>query len=117
MIWLERQKKRISILNFLKDNKNDDRKYMYLPECPGKIYFETHDSSLITGFRKQMNNFLPDLKPKVNIKASYDVSVQQADLRDKDCIYITNLKGLKGFSSCIPVLRKKLKLNLPRLKP
>ncbi|MDR3628595.1 MAG: hypothetical protein P4L45_17245 [Ignavibacteriaceae bacterium] len=104
-------KKENDILNFLGDNKNENRKYLYLPECPGKKYFDTHDTSLITGFYKQISKILPNLNTGYKITASFNVSTQPADLGDKDCIYITNLKGLKGFSSCIPVAEDRIKVE------
>ena len=77
-------------------------KFLYLPECPGKKYFEKHDTLIIQSFKNQLQSFLKDYVPGYNIKASYNVSVQQVNSGDKDCIFISNLKGLKGYSKCIP---------------
>jgi hypothetical protein len=87
-----------------------------LPECPGKKYFDTHDTSLIVSFNNQMNGFLPDLKPRYKVKASSFVSIQQVELGDKDCIFITNLKGLKGYSSTMPATEDKIEIEFESSK-
>jgi hypothetical protein len=107
-----RQKKEENtIWKFLNTSDGEMVKYLHLPEYPGKKYFEKKDTLLITDFNEQLNKFLPDYKPKYKIKASFNVSVQQADLKDKDCFFITNLKGLKGYSTCIPAVEENIKVE------
>lgn len=114
----ERQTKKENVLlSFLSENKSANRKYLFLPECPGRRYIEKPDSSLITSFKEQLNNFLPDFSSKYKIKASYNVSVQQSDLGNKDCIYITNLRDLKGYSSCIPKTEERMEVQFESPKP
>ena len=105
---LRTKKKENTIHKFLTAINDAGGKYLYLPECPGKKYYDTHDVQLITSFNEQINNFLPNYKPKYKIKASFNVRVQQVDLNDKDCIVITNLKGLKGYSTCVPETEEKI---------
>jgi hypothetical protein len=100
-----------SILKFFTDDNIKYGKFLFIPECPGKKYFDSHDTLLIKNFSNQINNFLPSLIPRYKIKASLDVSTIQAELNGKDCIYITNLKGLKGYSSCVPVTEDKIEIE------
>jgi hypothetical protein len=113
---LRTKKKENIIHKFLTTNNNSGVKYLYLPECPGKKYYNTHDVQLITSFNEQINNFLLNYKPKYKIKASFNVSVRQADLNDKDCIFITNLKGLKGYSTCVPETEEKIVIEFESSK-
>jgi hypothetical protein len=105
-----------NVLKFLNANEDTGGKYLFLPECPGKKYFEKHDTLLIKSFNEQINNFMPKFKPKYKIKASSSVSVQQAFLNDKDCLFITNLKGLKGYSTCSPIIEDKIEVEFESLK-
>jgi hypothetical protein len=91
-----------NILKILREDSIERGKFLFIPECPGKKYFESHDTLLIKNFNDQVKDFLPSINLKYRIKASLNVSTIQAELKGKDCIYITNLKGLKGYSSCIP---------------
>jgi hypothetical protein len=91
-----------SILKYLNNKESSSGNYLFIPECPGKKYYENHDTLLIKNFDEQVNDFLPSLKNKYKIKASFYVSILQAEINNKDCIYITNLKEIKGYSSCIP---------------
>jgi len=95
---------------------NTNRKYLYLPECPGKKYYDKQNVQLITSFNEQITNFLQNYKSKYKIQASINVCVQQADLGDKECIFITNLKGLKGYSTCIPETEDKLGIEFESSK-
>ncbi len=102
-------KKENDLLKYFESNENG--KYLYLPECPGKKYFEKHDTSLIKNFNNQTKSFLQDYSPKYRIKASYNVSIQQVSIGDKECIFISNLKGLKGYSKCIPDTEQKIEVE------
>ncbi len=98
-------------LNYLNAVKIAGRDYLYLPECPGKKYFDNKDTAVIVSFNEQLRKFLPGFKQKYDIKASNFVKTQTADLGNKDCIFITNLKGLIGYSSCIPATENKIEIN------
>ncbi len=100
-----------SILKILCGDNNERSKYLFIPECPEKKYFDNHDTLLIKYFSDQIKDFLPSLNLKYKIKASLNVSTVQAELKGKDCIYITNLKGLKGYSSCIPLVEDKIEIE------
>ena len=96
---LRKTKKENDLLKYLSKKTEN---YLYLPECPGKKYFEKQDTLIIQSFKNRLKGFLKDYKPMYQIKASYNVSTQQVNLGDKDCIFISNLRGLRGYSSCIP---------------
>jgi len=100
-----------SFLNYLCANKSAGRDFLYLPECPGKKYFDKKDTAVIISFSEQLREFLPGFKQKFNIKASNFVKTQTADLGNKYCIFISNLKGLKGYSTCIPASENKIEIN------
>ncbi len=99
------------ILKFLQGDKSKRGKFLFIPECPGKKYFESHDTVIIKNFNNELKDFLPALNLKYKIKASLNVNTVQAELKGKDCIYITNLKGLKGYSSCIPLVEDKIEIE------
>ncbi len=105
------------ILPFLKGNTPGGGKYRFLPECPGRRYFETHDTLIIRNFREQLESFLPDFRPRYRIVASYDVSAQQTTGMNGDCIFITNLRGLKGYSSCVPTTEERITITFDSDKP
>ncbi len=87
-------------------------KYIYYPQCPGKIYFDLckyefndaawrgcDDNSSMRIFRE---NFFAELfnqldyRPYIIIKASPFLSTQIAMVENKPHVFIANYKGLKG---------------------
>ncbi len=99
------------LLNYLENNKSKNSGYLFLPWGPGKNYFEKRDTSDITSFYDQIKNAFPDFSPKYKIKADYNVSIHQENIGDKDYLFITNLRGLKGYSSCIPAEEKDIEVS------
>ncbi len=99
---LRQTKLKNSVLEFLKSMGSAGSNYLFLPECPGKRYFDVHDTLLIKSFNQQLKGFLKGYNPKYKIKAPFNVSVQQSVVNGADFIFITNVNGLKGYSTCIP---------------
>ncbi|MFO7447878.1 MAG: hypothetical protein R6W90_16060 [Ignavibacteriaceae bacterium] len=87
-------------------------KYMFLPQCPGKLYSDlcnyefnnaawegTDENSSINKFRE---NFISGLhsqfgvQPRIVITASPFLSTQTVSVENKPHVFIANYKGLKG---------------------
>lgn len=104
-------RKENSLLAFLNEKGAGERKYLYLPECPGRSYFETHDTALVTRFNLGIGEFLGGDRSKYRIRSSLHVSTQISEVDGKDCIFIINLRGLKGYSSCRPDVEEHVEIE------
>lgn len=103
----------LSIKDMRRENISTGKlKYMYLPQCPGKLYmdlcnyefnnaaWEGNDENY--SFKKFRDNFIAGLnehfgfQSQIKVKASPFLSVQTAMTENKPHVFIANYKGLKS---------------------
>jgi hypothetical protein len=100
-----------SLLAYLSKKEGPARKYLHLPECPGKAYFEGRDTILIARYDRLLGDFLQGDRPKYRIRCSRDVNTEVTTVNGKECIFIVNLRGLKGYSSCQPSVEEGIEIE------
>lgn len=115
-----------------KQTSDGELKYIYSPQCPGKLYADlcnyefnnaawkgTDDNSSIKNFR---GNFVADLKNQFNyqspitIEASPFLSTQTAIVENKPHVFIANYKGLKSDEVAKQIPEKDVLVNFTNIK-
>lgn len=109
-----------------------DQKYIYEPQCPGKLYtdlcnyefdkaaWEGSDDNY--GFKKFRENFFAELKsifgnqPRIVVEASPFLSTQIAVVEDKPHVFIANYKGLKSDEIAKQIPEENVSIKFTNMK-